>query len=334
MRAAAVPLRQKIENRLAATSHRKQAEKILKLVMQYRRVAQESDSCANSACTKCIDSHLDRVLSAIERHEPIAFVLPAFPAKSPNPAKVLGPRPDMAERLSLAFLNTLCRSIKRIYAPGAQIILCSDGRVFSDVVGISECDVTTYQQDLLDFITALSAGDLTTFNLDDVFSACSFDEMRTRLMASYGEPIDALQLAVRADLNTRRLYCGITRFLFEDALRPNLTTSKTALQKQCRRRAYQVMQRSKAWDRLLANCFPNAVRLSIHPQACGSTKLGIHLMETRDEWLTPWHGVAVDVRGHFTLMKRGEVELLDAQLVFRDGRPSHYVLADRPPEVR
>jgi L-tyrosine isonitrile synthase len=315
------------ENPLGVSSSRDLATEILGLVMRHRRIPLEREGCAHHRCAACVAQHLDRILAVIERKEPVVFVLPAFPGKSPNPAKVLGPRPDMAERQSLAFLNALCRRIEKVYPPGARIVLCSDGRVFNDVVGIPESDLTMYQQDLGAMIAALKADCLSTFNLDHVFSGCSFDEMRSHLMTSFGEPIERVQEEVRADDNARRLYCGITRFLLEDALRPNMTISKTALQKQCRRRAYEVIQRSRAWDQLLAKFFPGAVRLSIHPQVCGSRKIGIHLMETQDEWLTAWHSVAVEAQGRFRLMKREHVERLGGELVFLEGRPSHYVVA-------
>ena len=314
------------ENPLSSSSC-ELATAILGLVMMHRRVPSESKVCAHHQCAACATQHLGRVMSAVRRNEPVVFVLPAFPGKSPNPAKVLGPRADMAERQSLAFLNALCLRIQKIYAPGARIVLCSDGRVFNDVVCINEGDITAYQQDLVSFIAELGADSLVTFNLDDVFGDCGFDDMRAHLMADYGEPKEAVQAAVRAGGDPQRFYCGITRFLFEDAMRPNMTISKTALQKECRRRAYEVILRSRAWDRLLAEHFPGAVRLSIHPQVCGGRKIGIHLMETKDEWLTAWHGVAVEVCGSFRLMKRAQVEKLGAELVFRDGRPSHYVVA-------
>ncbi len=300
------------------------AFEILALVHKHRRSATEG---CGSFCASCFAPHMERVQRAVERGEPVVFVLPAFPGKSPNPSKVLGPRPDMAERQSLIFLNDLCLRIGRIHAPGARIVLCSDGRVFSDAVGIDEADITAYQRDLDALIGELGCDKLSTFNLDDVFTDCSFDGMRERLMREHGDSLEALQEAVRAGGDANRLYCGITRFLVEDATRPNMTVSKTALQKECRKRAYQVVLRSKAWDGLLAKIFPDAVRLSIHPQACGSRKIGIHLMDTTDGWLTPWHGVAVEVGGQFKLLKRRDAESLDARLVFQNGRPSHYVLA-------
>lgn len=301
------------------------AADILGLIRRYRRLPQEAAPCAH-ACTACAAPHLDRMMTAIDRNEPIVFILPAFPGKSPNPAKVLGPRPDMAERQSLAFLDSLCRRIEGLYPPGARIVLCSDGRVFNDVVGIGESDITTYQRELLSLIEEIGADRLSTFNLDDVFDGCGFDEMRAHLMVGFGESIEVVRAEVRAVGDTQRMYRGITRFLVEDATRPELTMSKTALQKECRRRAYEVIRRSRAWDRLLATRFPRAVRLSIHPQGCGSRKIGVHLMETKDAWLTAWHSVAVEVNGHFRLMKREHAERLGGELVFRNGRPSHYVM--------
>jgi L-tyrosine isonitrile synthase len=308
-------------------SGRETATQILALVMEHRRLPSNRVECAQHRCEACVAPHFDRVMQAIQRREPITFVLPAFPGKSPNPAKVLGTRPDMAERQSLAFLNRLCLRLQKIYSPGARIVLCSDGRVFNDVVGIKDADITTYQQDLATLITELRAESLSTFNLDAVFGDRPFEETRSLLMAGYGETVEAVQAEARSGGEAQSMYRGITRFLFEDALRPDMTISRTALQKDCKRRAYEVIVRSRAWDRLLAERFPGAVRLSIHPQACGGRKIGIHLLETKDEWLTAWHSVAVEVRGRFKLMKREHVERLGAELVFQDGRPSHYVMA-------
>jgi len=154
----------------------------------------------------------------------------------------------------------------------------------------------------------------------------------------YGTPLEMLQASVSrgsqdpdssdTDKEAHRLYCGITRFLFEDALFPGQNQSRTALQKSSRRRAYEVIQKSSAWSELIEVRFPDAVRLSIHPQGCGAKKLGIRLIEP-DHWQTPWHGVAVDLGGRFVLLKRAQAELIGATLVHRAGRPSHYVLSDQ-----
>ena len=270
----------------------------------------------------------------------MTFVLPAFPGKSPNLGKVLGTLPDMAERRALEFLQQLCERIGRIYQPGARIILASDGRVFSDVVGMRDEDVSAYRDELRSMITELGLDRISTFNLEDLYEGSSFDEVRTHLMDSFGQPIEVLQAAVRRaaqdpdasadDRELNRLYCGITRFLVEDATLPGQTKSRNAIQKECRVRAYNVIQRSQAWSAVVEHHFPEAVRLSIHPHGCGARKLGIHFIETAegDNWMTPWHAVAVETEeGRFMLTRRSAAEALGARLVIADGRPSHFTLA-------
>ncbi len=84
--------------------------------------------------------------------------------------------------------------------------------------------------------------------------------------------------------------------------------SRTQVRNECRSLAYKVVQRSDGWGRLLSDCFPMALRLSIHPQAPHSDKIRILLGMSDDVWLTPWHSVAAKKNGRFVLMKRHEAE--------------------------
>lgn len=313
----------------------KQAIDLLNEVMKFRRMVGAEGECCESTCDSCRAPHLQKVVSAILVQKPIQFVLPAFPGKSPNPAKVLGPLPDLAERRALSFLNSLCRRLKKIYQPGAEVVLCSDGRVFSDVVGMKEEHVTAYQDAIDEMIKELHLEHISTFNLDELCGGHSFDQIRTDLMNRFGQPLESLREKVRRggkgshvaeDIEAQRMYCGITRFLFEDSLVPGHEKSRTALQKDAKARAYEVIRRSNAWSELIAEQFPKAVRLSIHPQVCGAKKLGIQLLG-ESSWMTPWHGVAVDNGNEIVLMKRWEAEKLNAQIVLDSkGRASHYEL--------
>lgn len=316
----------------------RQAQNILKELMPFRRSFAFDGTCGQSDCYKCQSPHLQKVVSAIMQNLPIQFALPAFPGKSPNLAKVFGPLPDMAEQRALDFLNDLCNRLSLSYPPGAKIILCSDGRVFSDVVGMIEKDVSDYQDALDQMIQTRQLTNITTFNLDELCGGKNFDEVRNQLMVEYGHELEVLKDKIQRgskgseDPETNechRIYCGITRFLFEDSLFPGQTKSRTSIQKDCRIRAYEVIRRSNAWSELIAERFPEAVRLSIHPQMCGSTKLGIQLLGA-ETWMTPWHGVAVDTGKGFILMKRWEAEKLEAELVLdTKGRASHYKIAPK-----
>ncbi|GGO88618.1 L-tyrosine/L-tryptophan isonitrile synthase family protein [Wenjunlia tyrosinilytica] len=305
------------------------AERILASVMRYQRSTGDGDCGGRGMCPACAGAHLPNVVGRVRLGLPVELALPGFPAKSPNRAKVLGAAPDLAERLSLRFLQRLCEEIAGFYEPGAEIVICSDGRVFGDFIGVTDEDIGLYQDGIRQLIADLGADCLRLFNLDDEYRDVPHETMRRRLIERYGEPLDRLREEVRAGGEPQRLYLGVTRFLVEDADTPEYTGSRAALQRECRERAYGVFQRSKAWGGLVADRFPEAVRLSIHPQNCGSPKLGIHLLETADGWLTPWHGVAVEIAGRYVLMKRHQAEAIGARLVLTPGgEPSHFVAPD------
>lgn len=311
------------------------SKKILSEVMQYKRQVPRHKECLNAQCEECASIHLPKIVQAVSIGEPVTFVLPAFPGKSPNTNKVLGYGVDLAEKLSLAFLGSLCEKIRSFYAPGIKIIICSDGRVFSDVVGMQEGNVTLYQNELMNLINDLSMSDISTFNLDDVYEDLSFNQMRDELMKTYGQSLEFLKHKVKAgaklsakreELEANRMYKGITRFLFEDALTPHQKLSRAAVQRNAKQRAYEVIRRSNAWSELIEEKFKHAIRLSIHPQTCGSKKLGIRLVGN-ESWMTPWHGVALETNKGHVLVKRSEAIELGAKLVYDSkGRASHYTL--------
>lgn len=307
---------------------------ILSGIMQFRMMSEKKASACSLPCEACYQPHIPKIIRSILADEPISFVLPAFPGKSPNPSKVLGVLPDMAERCSLIFLNDMCKSIQKIYAPGARILICSDGRVFSDIIGMKEADITAYQREIDAMITRLQLTNLSTFHLDQLYGGDDFDGMRQDLLEVFGKPISLLKEKVRRgasdhgsreDREANRMYSGITKFLYEDALFPGQSKSKSEIQKDAKVRAYGVIQRSNAWSGLIAREFPEHVRLSIHPQTCGDIKLGIRL--SAESRITPWHGVALDIGGDITLVKRHEAEKLAARLVSDEhGRPDYYKL--------
>jgi pyoverdine/dityrosine biosynthesis protein Dit1 len=266
-------------------------------------------------------AHLERILKAIRDAAPINLVLPAFPGKSPNREKVLGPLPDLAEKLSLRFLSDVCEAIRQVYPRGARIVICSDGRVFSDVVGIQDSDIMRYRAELHEMIVTGDHAALRLFGLDDEYPGAGHWATRFRLLETYGESLRELKQQVMNQEDLLILYRSLTKVLAEDIGQGNGIPQPDVY-----RRAYAVLQRGRAWGRLIAERFPRAIRLSVQPQPCGSEKLGIRLLDTVDGWLTPWHGVVVEMAGRFVLMRRRQAERLGARVVRVAGRPSHYVL--------
>lgn len=290
---------------------------ILDILLPYRRAADDSSPPASA-----YRPQLDQLGSMVETGEPILFTLPGFPCKSPNPDKVLGHLPDEGERRSLRFLDDLCARVAEVYPPGAHILICSDGHVFADLIRVPDAHVDAYGSDLRAMIAREKLDQLSTFDLRDIYGEMSYVDKRETITVEHGPSVDDLRSAVRSDDQTLALYRGITRFLVEDTA--EFDGSRSALQRECRRRAYGVIQRSRAWGELIATRHPRSVRLSIHPQAVGEPKFGIQLLSAKDSWTTPWHAAPLcGMDGSIKLLRRTDAERL-GHLVRRDGRPSHF----------
>ncbi|MFF7128101.1 L-tyrosine/L-tryptophan isonitrile synthase family protein [Streptomyces sp. NPDC008240] len=290
---------------------------ILNLLLPYHRTTDRAPAPAEAFAHQ-----RRRIAGFVRAGAPVEFTLPGFPCKSPNPAKVLGHLPDRAERLSLCFLNTLCAEIERIHPPGARVVICSDGHVFGDLVRVPDRHIDAYGDELRALIIDLGLGNLSVFDLRDVYGPLPYDVKRAHVQDHYAPTAEALRALVRSDDATRALYRGITRFLVEDTA--DFPGTRSALQRECRRRAYDVIRRSRAWGALIAEHHPRAVRLSIHPQPVGDVKFGIRLLDAPDAWTTPWHSAALRrTDGTWTLLPRERAARL-GRLVDHDDRPSHF----------
>lgn len=298
---------------------------IIRIFLPYRRSDSDHEH-EGTALYSCFAPQYSQLLPFIAERAPVLFTLPAFPCKSPNERKVLGHLPDMGERASLRFLQRVCQKVEEVYSPGARILICSDGHVFGDLIRVPDEHITDYAMALREMAVEEGASSLGFFSLEDVSGNRTFDEKRSQLSAEFAEPIAFLREQVRHDDKALALYRGITRFLVEDAGSTHEGT-KSALLRDCRQRAYGVVQRSRAWSNLISGYYPKSVRLSIHPQPCGSAKFGIALLESTDSWVTPWHSVAVQQPdGMLTLMKRSEAEKV-GRVVFLNGEPSHFTVS-------
>jgi pyoverdine/dityrosine biosynthesis protein Dit1 len=106
--------------------------------------------------------------------------------------------------------------------------------------------------------------------------------------------------------------------------------SGSKLVRKCGELASEAIHLADAWSRRIALEFPDSIRLSVHPYpAHFSERIGIFLTETKEEWMTPWHGVAVywESTNKWEIMKNYKAQELGGRLVCRaDGQPDHYII--------
>ncbi len=259
--------------------------------------------------------HVYKLTTAIQLDEKITFVIPAFPAKSANREKTFSSFPDMGEVQALMNLNELANKVSSIHSRGAEILVCSDGRVFSDLVGITEEDVSIYQKELKNIVETYALNNIKFFDLEDEYcSKLSFDQMRYRLEQQFSKTESCVRNDVKVSVKAKNLFNGIHRFLKEDFTVLLSDLSKNQVNKISKEKAYKVVLRSNAWSELVERKFPHGFRLSIHPQDVESVKFPVQLLPSEESWGTPWHRVPVKKNDEFVLMRHCEVLNIGATL--------------------
>lgn len=292
-------------------------EDVLDILLHHRRAPRDEPVPARSA----FDPQRAQIRAAVTAGTPLRLVLPAFPCKSPNPAKVLGRLPDAGERLSLHHLDRVRAEIAAVHEPGARVLVCSDGHVFADLIGVPDDHVDDYGAALRDLVHTERLPGFEFFDLSHAYPGHDHDGRRALLDRCWAPSVDELRDRCRTDPSERALYLGIVRFLVEDAA--DHDGSRAALQRRSRERAYRVVARSNAWSALVADRFPDAVRLSIHPHPAGAAKLGVRLVRAADAWTTPWHSCAVRGPDGSWSLRRADAARGAGELVHRGGRADH-----------
>ncbi|WP_186296294.1 L-tyrosine/L-tryptophan isonitrile synthase family protein [Mycobacterium tilburgii] len=314
--------------RLRTTKLADIADRVIEVLLEYRRAFAGAELCnhrpVGSVTPLWVRARPQwiRVLDFVLADEPVEFALPAFPCKSPNMNKVAGALPDEGELLALRTLQGLCDDIAAVYAPGARLTICSDGHVFADIIGVSDRTVVEYRDNLHRLIRVERLGRLRTFDLYDMWGAADIGTKRSRLEQGWAESVESLRRQARTDYEVARVLAGLTRFLREDSVDSDTTSSQR--QRDARRRAYLVLARSRAWSAIVHNRMPRAVRLSIHPQPLGADKFGVSLIppaESGGGWTTPWHSVVLynhegrpRLVRHDSARKQGNPELRDGHI--------------------
>ncbi|PYH88061.1 Clavaminate synthase-like protein [Aspergillus ellipticus CBS 707.79] len=289
-----------------------------------------------------VATFLPTIVSYIERQEPVRMVLPAFPFKSPNAHdKALGALPDLAEELALYHLNGLCQNIGRVYEPGAEVHITSDGLVYNDLMGVLDETVWEYGETLrkmaverklrhVRFIRLAELLDHHPCSSRDPESAKAFylahaPCLRRELMIRFGDPSFSPDTAIKTDMDVCLTYRGYIKFLTKDLAQKVASKSKRARAEEIAQTARSMIVRGQMFAAAIRAQRGDYVRLSIHESAKGR-KLSVPLIPQKPGSIghTPWHScVAVGVDGSYRATHVDQVRDTH-DLVYKDGQPYYY----------
>lgn len=244
---------------------------------------------------------LETLLYFVSNNKEINLVVPAYPFKSPNREdKVLGPDPDVGERLSLEHLNSLGARITQIYPGGAQITIVSDGCYYNDLLGVSDEATYRYTEGLHRIVDRLGLRHIRFADPFDLLDGAPsvpvseeeyvsrIDDLKERLFRGCsGEKPQKL------DHNATLTYRGYIRFLMSDlaTFYQKKKVSKSAIKKHSAVVARVMIERGQVFSALVAAASPPHVRLSIHA-GDNTNKLSVALLPQKrfsNFPVTPWH---------------------------------------------
>ncbi|CRG90102.1 Genome polyprotein 1 [Talaromyces islandicus] len=267
--------------------------------------------------------------------------LPAFPFKSANKVyKVLGSLPDKAEELALERLNSLCMRVQEVYAPGAEIIIISDGITYNDLLCISDRETWAYGEALRNMVVEKGFNNISFARLRDLLDYSLPEKMseivyvancttfRRLLLNRFGKEDIDIDHEIATNPDTKLTYLGYRRFLESDLqyIYPRgENRSANSYKRDCKYLAKQMLIRGYAFAQAVKNAFPHHIRLSIHESISG-IKLPISLLNTKTGFTTPWHcAVAQLTDGVWISAPMGEFSRDERlELVHVNGKPSHY----------
>ncbi len=195
--------------------------------------------------------------------------------------------------------------IQTFYAPGAKLVILSDGRVFADIINVSDETLNAYRDSL---INLLKSDNFQFFSMDDVFSASSPNVAREKLMATYGGEMDWVDRKIHRDADFKSVYLGFLRFMEMDQKTFFSEKSKSERKRIAGVKAKDLIRRNEAYSNLCNDIFPNHIRLSIHSHP-NIRKFGVTLIPSDEVARTPWHSVTIQRSdGTYSLMTREQAE--------------------------
>lgn len=286
------------------------------------------------------------VRSFVTNSEPINMLVPAYPFKSPNrDSKVMGPEPDVGERMSLQHFNSIGARIQQIYAPGGYVTIVSDGVCYNDLLGVSDEEVFDYAEGLHRITGGLGLKHLKFTDLFELLGdkspataeeyASRVGKLKERVFTEFLPPGFDFDVDIKKDNNALSTYRGYIKFLDSDlsTLFREQKMSKNAAKKHSSKVARGMIERGKAFSALVSQKSPAHVRLSIHASD-NTRKLSVALLphERYSTFpVTPWHNTPyLDVENVSLSLSRKPTDGEVTYKACKDGLGLNFLCADVP----
>lgn len=268
---------------------------------------------------------LNRLTPFVDNNREIQFLMLGYPFKSPNHThKTLGPRPDMAEEVSLRNFRAFGQDIKAVHPPGMKLTILSDGFMFNDIFGVDCYNVDLYHDVVSGMVKDIGAPvDLLT--LSDIYPDVNISTAVDNMVQQFGVNEAEVERRILFDPNVNWLYRGFIKFM-EEELMNRTFSSKHQRYLEAKRKARAMMTRNEVYSNYAETEMPGFIRLSMHATT-NDRKWGFQLVPGNNARHSPWHcALAVSDTGVSTVHK-SDAESLGYTLEYKDSQPYYYHVA-------
>lgn len=265
----------------------------------------------------------DKIDTFTANNRTIDFVMLGYPMKSKNIRdKVIGSLPDLAEEVSLRNFDTFNSQIKKVYAPGVNIHIVSDGFAFNKTLDVPDTIVEQYEEISKEMSKNFA---VTWYDMRSFYDrALPTDSMRAKVIEQFGITPEQLQERILFSPDVNYLYRGMIHFM-EEELAMTTFPSRNQQQKAAKKLVREMMLMNEAYSNLIAQEFKSYVRLSMHPSINDGHKYSFQLIPGKKAWTSPWHcALLIDEVGEYATVHRKDAEAAGHQLIYKDGRPYYF----------
>lgn len=261
----------------------------------------------------------DKLDKFVQAGDKLKFVMLGFPFKSTNTRdKVLGDLPDLGEELTLQNFARFNADIQKVYSPGVDIGIASDGYIFNDLLGVRDEIVERYKEISADLGRIAP---MSWYSLKDFFTG-TLTTKREKIMTLAPSP-EKLEQDILLNPDVNFLYRGMTMFMMEE-LATQQWPSKNQHQKAAKKLTREMMMRNEAWSNLVKTEFSDRIRLSMHPSINNGTKYSFKLIPGQHAHHSAWHCVIYVNGQEYVTMHRKDAEAQGLELIYKDGRPYNF----------
>lgn len=264
----------------------------------------------------------EKVQRYIDQNNPIQFAMLGMPFKSTNTRdKVLGEMPDLGEELMVKNFETFNDEIKRIYNPGSNITVASDGYVFNDLLSVSDSTVERYAEKTNSF---KSNSTMSVIDLNEFYSTGTLQSKREKLMQQFGYDWVKMEHEILFNPDVNFLYKSMMKFMEEEIANREFV-SKNQMHKAAKILTREMMLRNEAYNSLIRHELPNHIRLSMHPSVNNGYKYGFKLIPGNQIKHSPWHCSIVMDGTEAITMHRKDAEAAGYELIYKDQQPYNFI---------